>query len=77
MNLITTVMIIIALQFFRYKTRYVNILCDKTLLSAADYTLMVENIPNNLPPSTDYDDEIKIFFEKKVSYNFVLNDVLI
>ena len=66
LNLISIVAIIIVLQFYRYSQRLTNIICDKTVLSSGDYTIMVKNIPNNMDLSFDYDEELKNFFTDKV-----------
>lgn len=57
-NLISVILCVLFLQICRYLQRKEAFECDKKVISATDYSIVVENLPQNCKIS-----EIRLFFE--------------
>ena len=70
LNLLTNIIVMILLLFFRQSQRKIDDKIDAQLTSPADYTIMVRNIPKRL--KIDYEQELKKLF----AYHAVPDTVL-
>lgn len=63
LSLISVVIIIFILMLFRRNQRKIDAEVDESILSPADYTLMVQNIPTMI--NTNYEEELREFFTNR------------
>ena len=61
LNVFTVIVLIIYFQYMRRNQRRLDKLCDESLTTPGDYTLMVTDIKTGV--GKDYDDELKVFFQ--------------
>ena len=64
LNIFTIIAIMGIMQIFRAQQRITAIQCDKDDISAADYTIMISNIPKNVK-NNDYKKYLKDIIEEK------------
>ena len=64
LSLVSVMIIIVILMIFRRNQRKIDAEIDESILSPADYTIMVQNIPTMR--NCNYDEELKEFFTKTV-----------
>jgi len=61
LSLASVLIIIVVLMIFRRNQRKIDAEVDESILSPADYTLMVQNIPTMI--NTNYEEELREFFK--------------